>query len=55
MAKQATCDCGFMVRTNTDDEVVKHVQVHAKDIHSMEVTREEALARAVPVEARIEA
>lgn len=55
MAKQATCDCGFMVRTNTDDEIVKHVQVHVKDIHNMEVTREEALARALPVEAKIEA
>jgi predicted small metal-binding protein len=44
-----------MVRTNTDDEIVRHVQVHAKEVHDMEVTREDALARAVPVEATIDA
>jgi len=55
MAKQVTCDCGFMLRTPSDDELVKHVQLHAKDTHNMELTPEQALARAVSVEATIQA
>ena len=55
MAKQVTCDCGFMLRTPSDDELVKHVQLHAKDTHSMDLTPEQALARAVSVEATIQA
>ncbi len=50
MAKQVNCDCGFMVRANTDDEIVKHVQLHGKDIHSLETTREQALEMAKTVE-----
>ncbi len=53
MAKQSTCDCGFMVRTNTEDEIVKHVQMHVKDVHNMDVTREEALAQAKTIEAAV--
>ena len=55
MAKQVTCDCGFMLRTPSDDELVKHVQLHAKDTHSIDLTPEQALARAVSVEATIQA
>ena len=55
VAKQVTCDCGFMLRTPSDDELVKHVQLHAKDTHSMDLTPEQALARAVSVEATIQA
>jgi predicted small metal-binding protein len=55
MPKQVTCDCGFMLRTQSDDELVKHVQIHAKDIHSMDLTPEQALARAVSVETTIQA
>ena len=51
MVKQVNCDCGFMVRTSTEDEIVKHVQLHARDIHNMETTREQALAMAKTVEA----
>ena len=55
MAKQVTCDCGFMLRTPSDDELVKHVQLHAKDTHSMDLTPEQALARVVSLEATIQA
>jgi predicted small metal-binding protein len=55
LAKQVTCDCGFMLRTPSDDELVKHVQLHAKDTHSLDLTPEQALARAVSVEATIQA
>ncbi len=53
MAKQVNCDCGFMLRTQTDDELVKHVQLHAKDIHNTDMTPEQALAQARPVEATV--
>ncbi len=42
-----------MVRTQTDDEIVRHVQLHAKDIHQMEVPRDKALEMAKPVEATV--
>ncbi len=54
LSKQTTCDCGFMVRTASDDEFVKHVQLHAQEVHSMEVTREQALARAQTIEAGVD-
>lgn len=44
-----------MLRANTDDELVRHVQLHGKEIHSMEITSEQALAMAKPVEATIDA
>jgi len=53
MAKQVNCDCGFMVRTQSDDEMVEHVQLHAREIHKMEVPREKALEMAKPVEATV--
>ena len=53
MAKQVNCDCGFMVRTQSDDELVQHVQLHARDIHQMEVPREKALEMAKIVEATV--
>ena len=42
-----------MVRTVSDDELVRHVQLHAKDIHEMDVPREKALEMARPVESTL--
>jgi len=53
MSKQVNCDCGFMVRAQSDDELVQHVQLHARDIHQMEVPREKALEMAKSVEATV--
>jgi predicted small metal-binding protein len=53
MAKQVNCDCGFMVRAQTDDELVQHVQLHAREIHEMDVPRDKALEMAKPVEATV--
>jgi predicted small metal-binding protein len=39
------CDCGFEVRGDTD-EVVEAMQAHARDVHNMNATREQVLARA---------
>ena len=55
MAKQINCDCGFMVQTQTDEELVKHAQLHAKEIHSVDLTPEKALEMAKPVAATIDA
>ena len=44
MAKIMQCDCGYVVRGETDDELVANVQKHAREVHNMEVTREQVLA-----------
>lgn len=53
MAKQVNCDCGFMVRAQSDDELVQHVQLHATQIHQMDVPRDKALEMAKPIEATV--
>jgi hypothetical protein len=37
-----------VVRGATDDELVANAQAHARDVHNMEIGREQALALAVP-------
>lgn len=46
MAWVIHCDCGTSIRGNTEDEIVKNAQEHAKDKHAFVVTREQALALA---------
>jgi predicted small metal-binding protein len=46
MAKVMKCYCGYMIRGETDDELVANVQKHAREDHDMEVTREQVLAMA---------
>ena len=48
MAKVMQCDCGHVVRGETDDELVANVQNHAREVHDMEITREQVLAMAQP-------
>ena len=48
MEKVITCPCGFALRGKTDDEVVKKAQEHAKSVHGMDLTREQALEMARP-------
>jgi predicted small metal-binding protein len=48
MKKTLTCDCGRVVRGDSDDELVVAAQRHARDAHGMELTREQVLALAVP-------
>jgi predicted small metal-binding protein len=40
------CDCGQVVRGETDDELVANVQKHAREVHDMEITREQVLTMA---------
>ena len=48
MAKLINCDCGVVVRGETDDELVENAIKHAKEAHGMTITREQALAIAEP-------
>jgi predicted small metal-binding protein len=42
------CDCGFVIRGKTDDELVDAAMKHAHEVHNVELTREQALAMAEP-------
>ena len=46
MAKLFTCQCGVVLRGNTDDELVTNAQKHAREVHKMDVTREQVLSMA---------
>ena len=46
MAKTFTCQCGVVLRGETDDELVANTQRHAREVHNMELTREQVLAMA---------
>lgn len=46
MAKVFTCECGVVPRGTDDDDLVAKTQRHARDVHSMEITREQVLAMA---------
>jgi predicted small metal-binding protein len=48
MQKIINCPCGFVVKADTDDQLVAKAQAHAKETHQMDLTREQALAMAKP-------
>lgn len=48
MQKVINCPCGFVVTGESDDQLVAKAQQHAKEVHQMELTREQALAMAHP-------
>ena len=47
--KQVSCDCGATIREQGDEKLVSAVQQHARDVHNMELSREQVLAMAEPV------
>jgi predicted small metal-binding protein len=49
MNKVIKCDCGFVVRGSSDEELVRAGQAHAKSAHDMDLTAEQLLAMAEPV------
>lgn len=51
MSKVINCDCGYVARGDTDDELVRTAQQHAREVHGMELTREQVLSLSVPAEA----
>ena len=50
MAKVVNCPCGETIRAETDDEVVRLVQAHGKEVHNQDVSRDDALAMAQPAD-----
>ncbi|MBI4484881.1 MAG: DUF1059 domain-containing protein [Acidobacteria bacterium] len=48
MQKVINCPCGFVVKGETDEELVARAQEHAKQVHQMDLSREQALSMARP-------
>lgn len=50
MAKVINCDCGFVVRGGDDAELIENAKAHAREVHGMEMTADQALSLAVPAD-----
>jgi len=48
MTYQVRCECGWTA-SGTEDELVALVQQHGREVHGLEVTREQAIAQFKPV------
>ena len=48
MTKVIQCPCGTVIRAADDQKLVADAQRHARDVHAMELTREQALSMARP-------
>lgn len=48
MGKVLECSCGWIGRASSDDELVVLTQQHAKEVHDMDLTRDQVLAMARP-------
>lgn len=46
--KQVACDCGKTIREPSDEQLVASVQKHAKEVHNMDLSREQVLSMAEP-------
>jgi predicted small metal-binding protein len=46
--KVIKCPCGTVVRARDEASLVAQAQKHAREVHAMELTREQALAMASP-------
>ena len=46
MPKVFTCECGVVLRGDNDDDLVRNAQSHAREVHHIEITREQVLAMA---------
>jgi predicted small metal-binding protein len=46
--KQVSCDCGKIIRAETDDQLVTQVQQHATEVHNMSLSRDQILSMAEP-------
>jgi len=50
MDRVINCDCGFTIRGETEDELVTNAQAHAREVHDMDLTRDQVLSLAVPAD-----
>ena len=46
MGKMFTCECGVVIRGRDDNDLVNQAQRHAREVHHMQITREQVLAMA---------
>jgi predicted small metal-binding protein len=46
--KAIHCPCGFVVRADDEAVLVARAQAHAREVHHLELSREQALAMARP-------
>jgi predicted small metal-binding protein len=46
--KFVKCDCGFVVRSDNDNQLVADLQKHAKEHHNLDISRDQILAMAQP-------
>lgn len=46
--KSIQCPCGYQLHGDSDDDVVRQAQAHAREVHDLELTRDQALAMARP-------
>jgi predicted small metal-binding protein len=49
LLKQVTCECGWTAK-GTEDELISLIQQHGRDVHGLEVTREQAVAQMKPAD-----
>lgn len=50
MTKMIKCDCGYVVKGDSDEELVRAARAHAKNVHDMDLTAEQVLAMAEPTD-----
>lgn len=48
MTKVIKCPCGTVVRAGDEESLVSQAQKHAREVHAMDLTREQVLAMAGP-------
>ncbi|HEX7796756.1 MAG TPA: DUF1059 domain-containing protein [Vicinamibacterales bacterium] len=48
MTKSFTCECGVVITGRDDDDLVAQARRHAREVHGIEITREQVLAMARP-------
>lgn len=46
--KRVSCDCGKVIQESDDERLVTSVQKHAKEVHNMNLSRDQVLAMAEP-------
>ena len=48
MKKIIQCPCGAVIEGSSDEDVVKQAQDHARKVHQMDLSHEQALSMARP-------
>ena len=48
MTKIIQCPCGARLEGHDDEDVVRKAQNHAREVHQMELSKEQALAMSRP-------